>query len=210
MSDHCHVLCTWLTRRPRRAPEGHIEHINGLTKMHLKNKFISDLSCVPFNVAYHFNDPDDALSVWYVIMSATDNHAPLRKKGKNYHGSSRSPQERKQIWRLQTTEELSKELSLYSQKSPIILMNWLTKSWSILRIWQDRFSYIKIGHGPLTCQSFPWRHGQGDAYKPIPSLCCSNHRRLSAAHNVPGPVSWVVQEGVKGSAGDKETDLRWR
>lgn len=84
MSDHCHVLCTWLTRRPRRAPEGHIEHINGLTKMHLKNKnkFISDLSCAPFNVAYHFNDPDDALSVWYVIMSATDNHAPLRKKGK--------------------------------------------------------------------------------------------------------------------------------
>ena len=111
MSDHCPVLCMWLTRRPRRAPKGHSEHLNGLTKMHLKNKnkFISDLSCALFNAAYHLNDPDVALSVWYVIMPATDNHAPLREKKKKK--KKREKRRRKKLpWQLEIA--LRKETNL--------------------------------------------------------------------------------------------------
>ena len=39
------------------------------------------MSCAPFCDVYKFDNPDDALSVWYdIIMPIINVHAPLRKK----------------------------------------------------------------------------------------------------------------------------------
>ena len=38
-------------------------------------------NCAPFCDVYKFDNPDDALSVWYdIVMPIINVHAPLRKK----------------------------------------------------------------------------------------------------------------------------------
>ena len=46
-----------------------------------KDAFLFDLSYAPFCDIYKFDNPDDALSVWYnIIMPIINVHASLRKK----------------------------------------------------------------------------------------------------------------------------------
>ena len=46
--------------------------------------FLFFLSCAPFCDVYKFNNPNDALSVWYdIIMPIINVHAPLHKTSRN-------------------------------------------------------------------------------------------------------------------------------
>ena len=81
ISDHFPVLCTWSITLPRRPPQGHTT-IHYITfKRFNEDAFLFYLSCAPFCDVYKFDNPDDALSVWYdIIMPIINVHAPLRKK----------------------------------------------------------------------------------------------------------------------------------
>ena len=81
ISDHFPVLCTWSIKLPRRPPQGHTTAQYRTFKRFNKDAFPFDLSCAPVCDVYKFNNPDNALSVWYdIIMPIINVHAQLRKK----------------------------------------------------------------------------------------------------------------------------------
>ena len=81
ISDHFPVLCTWSIKLPQRPPKGHTTIQYRTFKRFNTDAFLFDLSCAPFCDVYKFDNPDDALSVWYdIIMPIINVHAPLRKK----------------------------------------------------------------------------------------------------------------------------------
>ena len=81
ISDHNPVACTWLCKSIKSAKTSHTTIIYRCFKSFDNNRFLADLSTTDFSPVYNYDNPNDALTVWYnTFLPVLDKHAPIRKK----------------------------------------------------------------------------------------------------------------------------------
>ena len=81
ISDHCPIMCTWLSKIPKPKKNSHTMIQFRSFKHFDQTLFLHDLHQADFNKVYNYNDANDALSAFYAIIAPIINkHAPIRRK----------------------------------------------------------------------------------------------------------------------------------
>ena len=81
ISDHCPIMCTWLSKTPKQKKNSHTSIQFRSFKHFNQTLFLHDLHQADFNMVYDFSNANDALNAFYNILSPIVNkHAPIRRK----------------------------------------------------------------------------------------------------------------------------------
>ena len=81
ISDHSPIFCIWSFKLPKRQSKGHTSIEYRSFKNFDVESFLSDVSAMPFDSVFNYNDPSEALTFWYnAFLPVVNKHAPLRRK----------------------------------------------------------------------------------------------------------------------------------
>ena len=81
ISDHYSVCCTVACKDITSVNTKHSSIVYRCFKHFNEQAFLTDLSLVPFNYVYNFDDPDSALShLTEALLTVANKHAPLKEK----------------------------------------------------------------------------------------------------------------------------------